>query len=452
MLFAPAILAGRLLVIDDIERKHQDLHIDEVLGFIDDFTQRHGARFLLILNSDQLDNKAIWERMREKVIDQELRLTTSPTEAFQIAVKIRSSPWADAVGEAIERCGITNIRIIQKVIRVTNEILAHHGPLSALVGARVIPSIVLLAAIHYKGIEDGPDLQYVLMRGRDFDWSYLSDRPPSEDEAKHALIKAGWDQLLANVGVYSADAFELMVVDYLETGSINPGEIASVLEKFSSEHAKLSVSLGFHAFIHRIRWDQRTTNEALIEEAVDVVGQSALLDPAMVTTLAEILSGEFDQQALASRAVTNWIGEYERKELTDDDSYELRRFTMRALHPEIEQAFAQRERHNVANTSIVDTCIYLATNNGWGTRQQFSMKSATLEDMDAALRQSAIEDFRTFMIKMVELCVSKEMNTHYFGTAMDHFEAACRRIVETEADSRLATIIRWNFKEANLSL
>lgn len=81
----PTLLKGKLLVIDDIERKQDKLHIDEILGFIDECVQVHKCRVLLVLNDDKLKDKDIWEHFREKVIDQELRLDTSaasPTSAY----------------------------------------------------------------------------------------------------------------------------------------------------------------------------------------------------------------------------------------------------------------------------------------------------------------------------------------------------------------------------------
>src|SRR5450830_509442 len=72
LLAVPAMVRNKFIVVDDIERKHDKLTIDEVLGFIDDFTQNYGCRMLLILNTDQLADRTVWEKFREKVIDEEL--------------------------------------------------------------------------------------------------------------------------------------------------------------------------------------------------------------------------------------------------------------------------------------------------------------------------------------------------------------------------------------------
>ncbi len=50
------------------------------------------ARFVLVLNSDQLDKRDVWEKLHEKVIDQELKLQTTPEDAFDIAAGLTSSP------------------------------------------------------------------------------------------------------------------------------------------------------------------------------------------------------------------------------------------------------------------------------------------------------------------------------------------------------------------------
>ncbi len=39
MLLAPMMLRERVIVLDDIERKHEDLGTDEILGFIDEYVQ-----------------------------------------------------------------------------------------------------------------------------------------------------------------------------------------------------------------------------------------------------------------------------------------------------------------------------------------------------------------------------------------------------------------------------
>lgn len=150
LLLAPTLLRQKLIVLDDIERKHDNLNIDEILGFIDEFTQRFECRFLLILNSDRLKNREVWDVLREKVVDEEIRLTTTCDEAFHVAIALMPSHFSAAISAAIEACGVTNIRIIIKVIKAVNRVVGERKCIADAVLQRVISSTVLLAAIHYK--------------------------------------------------------------------------------------------------------------------------------------------------------------------------------------------------------------------------------------------------------------------------------------------------------------
>lgn len=125
-LAAPFVLREMVIVLDDIERKHQNLGIDEVLGFIDEYTNQHDTRFILILNEDELEQQKFWQTFREKVIDQEIKLVTKPEEAFKIAIELTPTEYEAALKQAIITCELTNIRIISKIIKAANRILGSH--------------------------------------------------------------------------------------------------------------------------------------------------------------------------------------------------------------------------------------------------------------------------------------------------------------------------------------
>jgi hypothetical protein len=94
---------------------------------------------VLILNSDQLGQRAVWDTLREKVVDQEIQLLTVPDEAFEIAIALTPSRHSDHIKKAADTCGLTNIRIVRKVIRSVNRILGARN-LSDAILARVVPS------------------------------------------------------------------------------------------------------------------------------------------------------------------------------------------------------------------------------------------------------------------------------------------------------------------------
>ena len=114
LLAIPRILREKFIVLDDIERKHKNLEIEEILGFIDEFSSIHKNRFLLILNTDKLRDKNIWEEFQEKVISNEIAIEPTATESLEIALSSAPSPYANAIKKAGHTIGITNIRILIK--------------------------------------------------------------------------------------------------------------------------------------------------------------------------------------------------------------------------------------------------------------------------------------------------------------------------------------------------
>jgi hypothetical protein len=234
LLIAPSIIKGRFIVIDDIERKHEKLSIDEILGFIDDCVQNLKCRILLILNDDKLKDRALWEQFREKVIDQELRLDTTPDEAFDIAVGMAATPYAATIKKAVSACRLTNIRVIQKVIRVVNRLLSRRIDLSQSVLERTVPSTTLLSAIYYKGIDEGPTMEFVL----DFNNNIVAmmaayqkkkrGEQPTEEDKRHDR----WRLLLDGLGIKSTDEFESIVADCLRSGMVDTTAVTQIVDRY----------------------------------------------------------------------------------------------------------------------------------------------------------------------------------------------------------------------------
>jgi hypothetical protein len=215
LLAVPAILRNRVIVIDDIERMHAALNIEEVMGFIDEFTQVYGVRILLISNSDQLDDKSVWDTLREKVIDHEIALETTPEEAFDIAIQNVHSRSAGRIREATITCKLTNIRIIQKIIRAVDRLLSTRSDLTDEVLQRVVPSTVLLSAIHYKGLYDGPDFKYVLtFNSMACAVAKIRKRKSVDDETEQGRLEAKWAQLMDALNISSSDEYEELVAAF----------------------------------------------------------------------------------------------------------------------------------------------------------------------------------------------------------------------------------------------
>ena len=443
LLMAPVVLRDKLIVIDDIERKHAKLGIDEVLGFIDDYSKQFRVRFVLVLNDDQLttdgDQAKLWATFREKVIDEEIRLSTSPQETFSIAIKLTPSKYAQALERATAACGLTNIRIVGKVVKTANQILDGRD-LDQAIQSRVVPSIVLFSAIHYRGIPDGPDFQFALNIANP-GWMHFGrdkNAEPTEQEKR----EDGWRLLMQELGIHGCDDFEKVLVEFLESGLFDADQVQAIIDRYVGETQALQAREVARDFLKRAFWDHRLSEADLLAEAGQFPSSAGLLDPYVATQLFDTLSELAGGQALGQAIVNAWIAAFEagdHRDVEDDNPFN------NPIHPHIKSAFDAAKARVQASATVVDACIAIIDNSGWGTLQEVALKRATASEFESAIRGMDIDTLRRFMRRMIEMRLQRATYDAHFGTATQHFIDACRAISNDSSSPRLAALIKKLF-------
>lgn len=446
LLAIPSLLKDKFLIIDDIERKHDKLSIDEILGFIDECVQSYNCRIIVVLNDDKLKDKEIWEQFREKVIDQELRLDTSPAEAFAIAKGIVSTKWAAELEAATTACGITNIRILCKIIRVANRLLEGHGDLSTNVIARVVPPIVLLSAIYYKGLSNGPTFDYVLGHNAAISATARAIRrqqgsgEESEEDAQHGQ----WDLLLRELGVLNSGEFEQLVVKVLQTGLLDTQEISDLIERYQLDGRILSARNSVSAFFQHYNWNPELTAGQLTDELRELLPGAQFIEPPTLSYLIDISDELTGNHALGQEFINLWSTALEEA-FPNGLEYSAWEAS-RPVRPEIEAVLnAAYARHSNA-TTLVQACHHIRSNRGWGSAEEHLMKTISAADYEMEIRRANGNDLEGIFYQSMQFLIHKASYEPHFGDIAERFVEACRKIVSAEPDSRLTTIIRRFFK------
>jgi len=450
LLMAPVVLRNKLIVIDDIERKHEKLGIDEVLGFIDEYSQQHTSRFVLVLNDDQLstndDQKTLWATFREKVIDQEIKLSTSANEAFSIAIGLKPSKYAEAIKQASLTCSLTNIRVVVKIIKVVNLILADRD-LGEAIQARVVPSIVLFSAIHYRGMVDGPDFKFALNVGNP-DWNDFS-KDENEASTPEEQREDGWRMLIEELGIHGCDEFEKQLVGFLESGLYEADSIEAVIDRYAAETEAMKARETAQNFLKRVIWDHRVDEEQLVSDAADLTASAGFFDPFIATELQSVLAQLPGGAAIGDAIIDGWIKAYRESSpstVNDENPFG------NPLHPKIQAEFDAIKATAQANATVVDACLHVIENNGWGTLQEVALRQATAADFEAAIREMEdLDKLRRFMRKMINMRIQRATYDPHFGTATENFKEACRAIANDAASPRLAGLVKRLFNGTALA-
>lgn len=453
LIATPMMMKGRFIVIDDIERKHEKLSIDEILGFIDDCVQNLDCRILIILNSDKLGDKQIWELFREKVIDQELRLETSPAEAFDIAVTLAPTDHAAELKKAVEACKVVNIRIIRKVIKVANRLLANRGSLAPRVVSRVVPSTTILSAIHYKGLEDGPDFEFILK----FESTFMAvmareAEKKGESETPEAKARERWRLLLDEVGFLGADKFEALVVDFLKSGLIDAGAIGKIIDRYVAEGQALEAREQAHAFSDRATWHPEVTDAQLVDELRALIPNAGLLDMFTVTSLHYQAGTIAGGAAVGDEIVQAWVAAFraqypfgQEPKLDPDFNY-----FRKPLHPDIEAEIKAVQARTQSTATIIEVCRRVAEDQALGAREDSLMRSITPAAYEEAILAASGRELRLLLLQGMDFVKNRAMYEAHFGGGVQAFIDACQAIFAREPNSRIGRLVRTLFAEAKM--
>ncbi|HDS1733217.1 P-loop NTPase fold protein [Pseudomonas sp. BP8] len=446
LLALPTLLKNKFLIIDDIERKHQKLSIDEILGFIDECVQTYGCRILVVLNDDKLKDKEIWEQFREKVIDQELRLDTSPAEAFSIAQRIIYTDWADDLRPATVACGITNIRILCRIIRVANRLLEGHSELSQDVLTRVIPSIVLLSAIYYKGLVNGPTFEYVLNHNAAVSAMTKAVRCQSgdQDESEDDALQGQWDSLLRELKLYNGGEFEQLVVDVLQTGLLDTKKVSDQIERYLADWRVLNARNKVSTFFQNYNWHPSKTEHQITDELHHLLPEVEFIEAPTLSYLIDIAQELTGKTDLGRQLLNAWSAALNKAHPNglECSPWEL----TRPLRPEVEAVLnAVYSRHTNA-TTLVDACHLIRKSRGWNTAEEHLFKNISPADYEIGIQMASGNDLEAIMYQSMQFVIHKNSYEPHFGDVADRFVIACRNIVAKEPKSRMTGLIRRFFK------
>lgn len=111
------LIKNQLVCLDDLERRHKNLSLSQVLGFVSNLTEEKDCRVVLIVNEEKLINddsaKEDLNRYREKVIDVETTFSPQVLRNAQIAFP-DNTDLAEFVAEIYQQLAINNIRVMKQ--------------------------------------------------------------------------------------------------------------------------------------------------------------------------------------------------------------------------------------------------------------------------------------------------------------------------------------------------
>ncbi|HET7832924.1 MAG TPA: P-loop NTPase fold protein [Gallionella sp.] len=447
LLSIPTLVKERLVVLDDVERKHTSLDIDEVMGFINEYSENHKSRFLLLLNQDKLADKAIWETLHEKVIDTEVVLDPTPADAFLIAVQGNRPPYVEAVRVAVETLGINNIRVIRRVCRVVTTLLGNYPDLDSSSVLHVVPSTVLLTVLHYRALPGGPPLSFVTSYNS---MTRMFAKHTNKGEMNPEEIK--WDALLRQLQISYADEFENIVCDYLSSGVINEEKLQGQIQSYKKSTEANNVQVQVKQFFDDYFWNPFSDANSLIKAASEFSdGKIQFVDAASATGIADALE-ELGAPASADSLIDAWIKSFDERvdmNTISEDSFER---WHQKIHPKILARFKSLKEEKYPSLSLSEAVALLSSNSGYGMRVEAALQRSTVAEYEETIRSFRNGNLADFIEEHFSWAqIGGRMENRPFANAMSNFESACRSIYQSDPTGRLSEILKREFNRYGLA-
>lgn len=431
MLAVPTLLRGRVIVIDDIERRHAKLELDSLLGFIDEYSREHECRFLLILNNSKLGQASeLWSTLREKVIDQEISLQTTPTEAFDLALKLAPSMFPVQARYGVNCCGLTNIRIIAKCLAMVDQVMSgrESAPTSFL--DRYIPKVVFFAAVHFRsdiGV-DWPLLKEI----------YGGDPAAELPNTLSPAARTQWLSYKSSLNLFHYE-FERGIVSMLESGVSDMTAVTAILDRDLRGVREGSSRDEVWDFMERVQWDPHASAADLLKAAMPLINDARHLAVRTASGLHECLSMIDGGSTAAAKLLRLWL-----EALADGEPATLSDRSVESGNIQDEMKNAIRDLPVESHKkSLSELCTLLSSRDSSPTsKDRADYDEAIPKDFDEEIRQLPWQDLKKFLSANVAMLAAPDP---YLYRACRSFLIACRHLSADSETPQYRKVIRHAF-------
>lgn len=442
LIWFQTLAKDRLIVIDDIERKHKSLDIDEFLGVLDEYSESHKTRFLILLNTDKLlDNKEMWTRLHEKVIDAEVVLDPTVSESFDIAAKGNVNPYISAARDAVVILNINNIRVIERILKTMSRIAEATKDIDGVSAVRWVSSTALLTATHYRAVENTPPFEYIKSFNH---FTHLFDEKKG---VKRPAEELDWDLLLEKLGIHGADAYEEILQQFLQSGLLDVNRLRELFGSYKKEEAHAQAFAKQNEFFKAFWWDAHHSEDDLLVIARELLPFINVYGPDSITDIVSVIN-KLGDATLAQQFLDAWLLSVETRPEYQQMNEVPFDVSLREYHPEVKKKMNEMKDKQHPPLTVIETANRIIDNSGWGERERYTLRNSTIQHYEEALKQITGDDLRRFLSIHLEWARRDTPYDENFKIGTNNFLVACFNVYSASPSSRLSKIIYRTF-EAN---
>ncbi|MBN2320901.1 MAG: hypothetical protein JXR49_17610 [Acidobacteria bacterium] len=388
------MVKNALICLDDLERKGSGLDMKEILGLVSLLKEQRNCKVALILNDSSLEenDKLLYKRHSEKLIDIELKFSQTPEDAFQCVFSTGDNQY-DLLKNSCQKLGITNIRILQRLKRYIERLSAWYTKCEPSVEESILRIIVLFVWSYYEKDNSVPQLEYL----RKFGFNpYLSISDEDKNNEKDA-----WNKLLYDYGYNETNELDFQLMDYVQYGYCDENKLASELDRVNAR-AKSNIGQEDYFKAWDLYFNSFDNNEAeFVEELIKSFQKNIeYISPMNLSNLAETLR-QLKHNADADKLVDKYIGVHSKvPELFDlsinhfrghiRDGYMIKKF---------QEAFSKLKQKKTFSEVIKR----ITSENAWSQEDESFLTSCSTDEYYNLFKKEHSADLRLYVKRCLEL-------------------------------------------------
>ena len=357
-----------LICIDDFERKGNDVETRDILGLITQLKEQKKCKIVLILNDENLDDEASvdYVKLREKVIDTELRFAPTAEDCVEIA--LGTGKVAALLREPIVRLGINNIRVIKKIESLAALLALALKNYDDAVLKQAMKTLTLLTWCFYSQSSDAPNYNFVVSRTSSFD---------DLNEELLSTQQLHWCAILRQYDNFSMDEFDRRIARLVENGYLNEADIqaqaAIVQQKIDAAGSEHSFHEAWRRFYESFDDDSQEVIKCLSESFKD---NARHISPANLDGTVRLLR-HLGKNSVAGKLIDLYIDI--RRDEASLFSQSLAAVPAEIRDTEVIEKFTRQLREMRAGQPLREICAKLAEGGG-SEEEEERMSKAEVEE------------------------------------------------------------------------
>jgi hypothetical protein len=414
---APYFIRNTIICLDDFERLATgtgSIKTEEILGLISELKEEKGCKVVLVFNEEKLNDKDIYSRYREKVVDIEVLYDPTPEEATEIALP-RNLPCRALVKKNCISLGVKNIRVLLKTVGLIEMVNGVAGSLHPGVMEKAVHTLVLLAWCYFDSDDKKPTLDFLRH------WNRIAWRLSEDKKAENPQHET-WRNSLQKYGLISIEEFDLSIIKIIERGYLEESGFIEAAQALDERLRAQELEGSFRTAWRLFRESLSDNSESLINELETSFKRSARhIDPINLSSTTTLLR-DLGRGDLADELIEFYLAAHATNPGIFD--LEMNPFASDIKDPAIWECFKKRQAETKALMPMTDAVMYIADHSGWSNVHIEPLLAATEDDYFNLFKQDHGEQ----LSRIISSCLQFENFEEKLKTIGRMARAALTRI------------------------